>query len=134
MPGRKLLLNIIVLKNNKKNYSNTNQMKNLFFPQIFSLTPTFSVTHIAAVLSLDFIWHSFFNIIFRHAVWNEPMCVSVCLMSLLCRKWATSSKGHTSGLWLVGFHPSHLLSISKDGWWQISAMQVTRKAAITCFL
>ena len=95
---------------------NTNQMKNLFFSQIFSLTPTFSVTHIAAVLSLDFIWHSFFNIIFRHAVWNEPMCVRVCLMSLLCRKWATSSKGHTSGLWLVDFDPSHLLSISKSRW------------------
>ena len=60
---------------------------------------------------------------------SQPMHADVCFMSLLC-KWATSSKGHVSGLWLVDFDPSCLLSLSKDGWRNISAMHVTLKAGM----
>ena len=61
---------------------------------------------------------------------SQLMHTSVCFMSLVC-KWVTSWKSHGSGLWLVDFKPSCLLSISKDGWWKISAMHVALKAGIT---
>ena len=98
-------------------------------------TPAFSVTCIAAI----FRHHS--TIIFRHHLstssfdvlfeisQSQPMHAHVSFMSLPC-KWATSSKGHVSGLWLVDFDPSCLLSLSKDGWRKISAMHVTLKAGI----
>ena len=60
---------------------------------------------------------------------SQPMHADVCFMSLLC-KWATSLNGYVSGLWLVDFDPSCLLSMSKDGWRKISAMHVTLKAGI----
>ena len=60
---------------------------------------------------------------------SQPMHADVCFMSLLC-KWATSLKGYVSGLWLVDFDLSCLLSMSKDGWQKISAMHVTLKAGI----
>ena len=43
---------------------------------------------------------------------SQPMHVGVCFMPLRS-KWATSSKGHSSGLWLVDFDPSCLPSMSK---------------------
>ena len=61
---------------------------------------------------------------------SQPMHGDVCFMSLLC-KWATSSKSHVSGLWLVDFDPSCFLSMSKDGWRKISVMHVTLKAGIS---
>ena len=49
------------------------------------------------------------------------METGVCFMSVLW-KWATSSKGRASGLWLVDFDPSSLFSMSKDGCRKITAI------------
>ena len=64
------------------------------------------------------LWTSSVDVLFEISQ-SQPMHSDVCFMSLL---WATSSKGHVSGLWLVNFDPSCLLSMSKDGWRKISAI------------
>ena len=57
---------------------------------------------------------------------SKPLQTGVCLMSILC-KWATSSKGHANGLWLVDFDPSCLFSSWKDGWRKKSGMHDTER-------
>ena len=54
---------------------------------------------------------------------SQPQQTGVCFMSLLW-KWAASSKGHASGLWLVDFDLSCLSSMSQDACQKITAIHV----------
>ena len=56
---------------------------------------------------------------------SQTVQTSIYFVQLLW-KWATSSKGHARGLWLVDFNPSCLLTMSKDGCQKITA--ITRYA------
>ena len=71
---------------------------------------------------------SSFDVLFEISQ-SQPMNDDVSFVSRLC-KWATSSKGHVSRLWLVDFDPSCFLCMSKDGWQKISAMHIKLKAGI----
>ena len=76
--------------------------------------------------------HPSFDVVFRRAVWNEPITKDAdgCLFHVTFMEISHKFKSHASGLWLVDFDPSCLLSMSKDGCRKIAAMHVALDAGI----